>query len=138
MPRTNQDGRDIKMVLCWLTRRHLTDSELARALEMPTSNYSRRKDADDYPMFEELNRLCDHFQVSKRALQIAFGFVDESYLLGLNEDEISQYVDQGGGEVPFFPIGENKGGRTTVDHQAIAPRLSRKRRERRADAPPGP
>ena len=43
MVRTNPDGTDIKRVLEWLPNRDLTDADLAAALGVPPSNYSRHK-----------------------------------------------------------------------------------------------
>ena len=44
MARTNLDGKDIKRVLERLLNRDLTDADLAAALGVPRSNYSRHKD----------------------------------------------------------------------------------------------
>ena len=44
MARTNLDGKDIKRVLERLLNRDLADADLAAALGVPPSNYSRHKD----------------------------------------------------------------------------------------------
>lgn len=134
MPRKNQDGKEIKLVLEWLCRRHFSDSELATALDIPPTNYGRRKDADDFPSYEELARFASYFGLSKRVLQIAFGLRDTEEIVLLSEDELRQYVEQGGGEVPpVFPT--RTPSRTTVEVEAIP---HSRRRQRRVDAPPGP
>ncbi|RAV17532.1 hypothetical protein DQP57_00465 [Mycobacterium colombiense] len=131
MPRTNQDGKDVKLVLEWLCQRRLTDSELALALDIPPTNYSRRKDADDFPSFEELDQFGNHFNLSARALQIAFGYLDTDVLQLLDEDGLRQYVEQGGGVPPVFPT--RRPGTTTI---AIPRTKMLSRRKRKAGAPP--
>jgi hypothetical protein len=51
------DGKPIRRVLEWLLNRDLTDADMAAALDVHPSNYSRHKDDDDYPSFEELTTL---------------------------------------------------------------------------------
>ena len=100
MSRTNLDGKPIRRVLSWLTNQDLTDADLADALEIPTTTFSRRKDDDSFPSYEELTTLADHFELSERALQIAFGFVDLDGLILLDEKGLWQYLEQGGGNHP--------------------------------------
>jgi hypothetical protein len=97
MARTNMDGKPIRRVLEWLLNRALTDADMAAALDVHPSNYSRHKDDDGYPSFEELATLGEHFHVSPRMLQIAFGLLDSDALILLDEDEMKQYLEQGGG-----------------------------------------
>ena len=97
MARTNMDGKPIRRVLEWLLNRDLTDADMAAALDVHPSNYSRHKDDDDYPSFEELTTLGGYFHVSPRMLQIAFGLLDTDALILLDEDEMKQYLEQGGG-----------------------------------------
>jgi hypothetical protein len=132
MPRTNQDGKDIKLVLSWLRGRHISNQELAAALDLPPSSYERRKDADDYPSFEELGTLGTAFNIPPRVLQIAFGLLHLDEVI-LNPDEMHQYVEQGGGEAPpVFPTqprGATTGTITRTERR-------RYRRPRRPDAAP--
>ena len=97
MPRTNLDGKPIRRVLEWLLNRDLTNADMAAALDVHPSNYSRHKDDDDYPSFEELATLGEHFHVSPRMLQIAFGLLDTDALTLLDDDEMKQYLEQSGG-----------------------------------------
>ena len=71
------DGKPIRRVLEWLLNRDLTDADMAAALDVHPSNYSRHKDDDDYPSFEELTTLGAYFHVSPKMLQIAFGLLDK-------------------------------------------------------------
>jgi len=129
MPRTNQDGKDIRLVVSWLCGRFISDAEMAEALGTPTTNYSRRKSDCDFPTFEELHKLADRFGLSALALQIAFGYLDAGVVL-LDDEGMRQYVQQGGGDTPNFPR-----RRELVNSAAPA---STPRRRRRSDAPPGP
>jgi hypothetical protein len=61
MARTNMDGKPIRRVLEWLLNRDLTDADMAAALDVHPSNYSRHKDDDGYPSFEELARVNVRF-----------------------------------------------------------------------------
>ena len=97
MAQTNMDGKPIRRVLEWLLNRDLTDADMAAALDVHPSNYSRHKDDDGYPSFEELTTLGAYFHVSPRMLQIAFGLLDTDALVLLDEDEMNQYLEQGGG-----------------------------------------
>jgi hypothetical protein len=104
------DGKPIRRVLEWLLNRDLTDADMAAALDVHPSNYSRHKDDDGYPSFDELVTLGEHFHVSPRMLQIAFGLLDTDALILLGEDEMNQYLEQGGGNhMNLIGAGGNKG-----------------------------
>lgn len=118
MPRTNRDGKDIKLVVGWLTGRSVSDAEMAEAIGIPTTTYSRNKDADEFPSFEELNSIARHFDLNALMLQVAFGYLDINTVI-LDEEGMRQYVEQGGGDVPSLPTRQV-------------------RRHRREGAPPGP
>lgn len=136
--RTNQDGKDIKLVIGWLCGRSLADAEMALALDLPTTNYSRRKDAADFPSFEELSQLAAYFKLSAMALQVAFGYLDPNVVL-LDAEGMRQYIEQGGGESPFFRS-TGQGGRSptrTTTQELEELKLRSRRRKRRPDAPPG-
>lgn len=105
MARTNMDGKSIKLVLRWLlNREELQDAEIATAAGLTASTYSRRKDSDDFPSFEDLDKIGKHFNISSRMLQIAFGLRDISELVILEDDEMRQYIEQGGANHPHHPL----------------------------------
>lgn len=131
MPRTNQDGKDLKLTMSWFSGRIVSDAEMADAVGIPTTNYSRRKDADDFPNFEELQRVAMYFRLNPLMLQVAFGLLDPSTVL-LDEEGLRQYVEQGGGDIPTFPTRRGDGPVNNVNSGTSS------RRRRRADAPPGP
>jgi transcriptional regulator with XRE-family HTH domain len=97
MPRTNQGGKSIRLVLQWLLNREdVTDKELAEALDKARNTYSNRKYDDDFPSFEELDTIGNHFGISPTMLQIAFGLRKQEEIVLLNDDEKRLYTEQGG------------------------------------------
>ena len=120
MARTNMDGKPIRRVLEWLLNRDLTDADMAAALDVHPSNYSRHKDDDGYPSFEELVTLGEHFHVSPRMLQIAFGLLDTDALILLDEAEMKQYLEQGGAN-HMEPAGA-RGNRGRKGPRLLSPR----------------
>jgi hypothetical protein len=96
MPRLNRAGKDVGRVLEWLLNRDVSDGEIGSALNLAKATYSRRKDAEDFPSFSELTTLGEHFGISERVLQIAFGWRGEDELILLNVDEMCQYMEQAG------------------------------------------
>ena len=116
MPRTNQHGKSIRRVLQWLTNRDLTDADMAAALDIPAANYGRRRVHDDFPTFEELTSLGEHFGVSPYVLPIAFGFLPRVALLLLDERGRDQYAEQGGGTVELQRNGEGPGAGSTKEN----------------------
>jgi hypothetical protein len=124
--RTNQDGKEIRRVLEWLSNRNIQDAEMAAALRMPPATYSRHKDGQNFPSFEQLAMFGAHFGCSARVLQIAFGWRGEDELVLLDEDEMGQYIQQGGGMSPL----------AVADHTDVTNRSATKRRRgRRGQAP---
>lgn len=100
MTRTNHDGKHIKMVLSWLANRELTDGELAEALGVDKTYYSRHKDDDEYPTFEDLATLASAFGLSARTLQISFGYRGTDELVLLDQESMRQFMEQGGANWP--------------------------------------
>lgn len=131
MPRTNQDGKDLKLVCSWFSGRIVSDAEMAEAVGKSSTGYSRDKDNEDFPSFEELQRAALYFRLDPLMLLVAFGLLDPSTVL-LSEDGLRQYVEQGGGDAPTFPTRRGDGPVNNVNSGTSS------RRRRRADAPPGP
>jgi hypothetical protein len=94
MPRLSRQGKSLKRVLEWSLDRDITDVEIAAALDKAAATYSRRKDADDFPTFEELNAIAEQFGMNNRWLQIEFGYLEEDELA----DEQPPVVDDGAAE----------------------------------------
>ncbi len=99
MPRKNGYGNPIDSVISWLLARRVDDREMAGAIGIPPTTYSRRKLAEDFPSFEELQKLGTHFDISPRVLQIAFGHLGDDTVQLLDEAERFLYRKQGG-DVP--------------------------------------
>lgn len=89
-------------MLEWLLSREVPDTEIGAALDYPTSTFGRRKIADDYPTYEELQQIGEVFRVSPTMLQIAFGLRGCNEVVLLDEKERRQYVEQGG-QLPDSP-----------------------------------
>ena len=98
--RTNRDGKPIKLVLGWLAGREVSDGELAKALGVDKTYYSRHKDDDDYPSFEDLEKFGAHFGFDPRVLQINFGYRDVDELILLDYQGMHEYMELGGGNYP--------------------------------------
>jgi len=125
MTRTNMDGKPIRRVLEWLLNRDLTDAEMAAALDMPPANYSRRKEHDDFPNFEELATLGNHFDINSTMLHIAFGLLGTDALFLVDDRGMKQYWEQGGlNDRPTVSAGKEV--RTRYAVRADLPGLDRK------------
>lgn len=100
MPRTSRDGKPIRRVLGWLLNRDLTDGDLAGALGVDKTYFSRHKDDDDFPSFEDIHKLCETFGLCERAIQISFGYRSIDELILLDREGMRQYLEAGGGNYP--------------------------------------
>lgn len=100
MPRTSRDGKPIRRVLGWLLNRDLTDGDLAQALEVDKTYFSRHKEDDDFPSFEDIHKLAVCFGLCERALQISFGYRSIDELILLDREGMRQYMEAGGGNYP--------------------------------------
>jgi transcriptional regulator with XRE-family HTH domain len=56
------------------------DSEIAAALDLSVSTYSRRKDRPDFPTFHELRRIAERLGVDETILLVDFGYIDVTSL----------------------------------------------------------
>jgi transcriptional regulator with XRE-family HTH domain len=59
---------------------------MAAALNISLSTYSRRKDRDDFPTFDELRLLAERLGVDRTILHVDFGYLDVSEV----SDELRQ------------------------------------------------
>jgi hypothetical protein len=122
VPRTDENGRQLKALLDYLLDGDVDAKDIYDALGTSSSTYYRRIKEADYPDAEELRRVSDRFGVSYPDLQIRFGL--------MSEQEVWSYIES-------RPIGgpalrEATAIRTT--HRTRAPRLSELKP--RSDAPP--
>ena len=91
----DQGCPDARALLEWLLRRRINHSEIAEALAIPESTYSRRRKRPRgwCPTYEDLNLIGHHFGVSPRVLQIKFGHRGSDEVAILNDDELRQHHD---------------------------------------------
>jgi uncharacterized membrane-anchored protein YjiN (DUF445 family) len=80
MPRTDSDGRTVRLSVSRLLGRAVLDSEIANALDLPASTYSKRKDKPDFPTFTELHQIAEHLGVDETILHVDFGYIDVTRL----------------------------------------------------------
>jgi len=117
VPRTDENGRQLKALLEYLLDGDVDAKDIYDALGISSSTYYRRIKEHDYPNAEELRLVAGRFGLSYPDLQVRFGL--------MTRDEVRNYV-----ESPAFTV-------TTINSPTtlrIAPKLSELRP--RQDAPP--
>ncbi|MCG5433276.1 XRE family transcriptional regulator [Mycobacterium sp. MYCO198283] len=75
MPRTDENGRQLKALLDYLLDGEVEAKDIYDALGTSSSTYYRRIKESDYPNAEELRRVSDRFGLSYPDLQIRFGLM---------------------------------------------------------------
>ncbi|MBS1693255.1 MAG: helix-turn-helix transcriptional regulator [Actinobacteria bacterium] len=75
MPRTDENGRQLKALLDYLLDGDVEAKDIYDALGVSSSTYYRRIKDADYPSAEELRRVADRFGLSYPDLQIRFGLM---------------------------------------------------------------
>jgi transcriptional regulator with XRE-family HTH domain len=90
MPLIDRDGRTARQSVSRLLSRRVRDSEMAAALGLSLSTYSRRKDKPDFPTFAELRQIAEWFGVDGTVVLVDFGYVD---VATLNDELQQRYTD---------------------------------------------
>jgi len=85
MPRTDENGRQLKALLGYLLDGEVEAKEIYDALGISSSTYYRRIKEDDYPDAEELRRVADRFNLSFPDLQVRFGL--------MSHHEVRSYIE---------------------------------------------
>ena len=85
MPRTDENGRQLKALLDYLLDGEIDAKDIFDALGISSSTYYRRIKEADYPNAEELRLVADRFALSYPDLQIQFGL--------MSRREVLQYVE---------------------------------------------
>src|ERR1700730_9628409 len=80
MPMLDRDGRTARQAVSRLLSRGVRDSEMAVALAVSLSTFSRRKDKPDFPSYVELRQISQRFGVDETVLLVDFGYVDVTSL----------------------------------------------------------
>ena len=117
MPRTDENGKQLKALLDYLLDGEVEAKEIYDALGTSSSTYYRRIKEDDYPNAEELRRVADRFDLSYPDLQVRFGL--------MSRQEVRSYMES----APFTVA--------TVQQPTITRRLPKlSELKPRQDAPP--
>ncbi len=77
MPRTDENGRQLKALLDYLLDGDVDAKAIFTALGVSSSTYYRRVKEADYPNAEELRNVADRFRLSYPDLQIRFGLMSQ-------------------------------------------------------------
>ncbi|MET0452290.1 MAG: XRE family transcriptional regulator [Mycobacterium sp.] len=119
MPRTDENGRQLKALLDYLLDGDVDAKAIYDALGTSSSTYYRRIKEPDYPNAEEMRLVADRFHLSYPDLQVRFGL--------MTREEVWSYVESAPLSVVTIaePVTTQRTGR---------PRL--KDLTPRADAPP--
>lgn len=120
MPRTDENGRQLKALLDYLLDGEIDAKDIYDALTISSSTYYRRIKDDDYPNAEELRRVADRFALSYPDLQIQFGL--------MSRQEVWSYIES----APFTMTAVQEAVHTKQTTRP--PKLSEMKP--RADAPP--
>lgn len=118
MPRTDENGRQLKALLDYLFDGDVEAREIQDALGISSSTYYRRIKEASYPNAEELRLVADRFSLSYPDLQIRFGL--------MTHEEVANYLGSTSLSVATT-------ARVTAA-QTIKPKFANL--TRRADAPP--
>lgn len=122
VPRTDENGRQLKALLDYLLDGDIEAKDIYDALGTSSSTYYRRVKETDYPNAEELRRVSDRFGLSYPDLQIRFGL--------MSRQEVWSYLES----APVIV--------TTVNHDTVTETKPQTRRKKlselspRQDAPP--
>ena len=82
MPRTDENGRQLKALLNYLLDGEVEAQEIYEGLGVSSSTYYRRIKEPDYPSAEELRKVADRFDLSYPDLQVRFGLMSREELEG--------------------------------------------------------
>jgi hypothetical protein len=82
VPRTDENGRQLRALLNYLLDGHITNQQVYQALGISSSGYYRRIKHDDFPNADELHKIANKFRLSFTDLQVRLGFVTQEDLEG--------------------------------------------------------
>ncbi|AFP39547.1 hypothetical protein MSMEI_3083 [Mycolicibacterium smegmatis MC2 155] len=85
VPRTDENGRQLKALLDYLLDGDIDAKAIYTALGVSSSTYYRRIKEPDYPNAEELRQVADRFNLSYPDLQVRFGL--------MSRQEVWHYVE---------------------------------------------
>ena len=117
VPRTDENGRQLKALLSYLLDGEVDAKEIYDALGVSSSTYYRRIKEEDYPNAEELRLVADRFNLSYPDLQVRFGL--------MSHHEVRSYMESG--PLAVATVGEATMTRRRARMSELTPR---------PDAPP--
>ena len=120
MPRTDENGRQLKALLDYLLDGDIDAKAIYDALGTSSSTYYRRIKEPDYPNAEELRRVADRFDLSYPDLQVRFGL--------MSREEVWSYLDSA--PLSVATVTEPVTSQRTVRRQKLSQLVPRQ------DAPP--
>jgi hypothetical protein len=132
VPRTDENGRQLKALLDYLLDGDVEAKHIYDALSVSSSTYYRRLKETDYPNAEELRLIADRFDLNYPDLQIRFGL--------MSRQEVWHYVESSPLVVATAPeatevaLGTATATKFDTRTQRRLPRLSEL--SPRQDAPP--
>lgn len=85
VPRTDENGRQLKALLDYLLDGDVDAKAIYDALGTSSSTYYRRIKEADYPNAEELRHIADRFTLSYPDLQVRFGL--------MSREEVRSYLE---------------------------------------------
>jgi hypothetical protein len=85
VPRTDENGRQLKALLDYLLDGDIDAKAIYDALGTSSSTYYRRIKEPDYPNAEELRQVSDRFGLSYPDLQVRFGL--------MSREEVWSYLE---------------------------------------------
>lgn len=85
MPRTDENGRQLKALLDYLLDGDVEAKHIYDALGVSSSTYYRRLKEADYPNAEELRLVADRFDLNYPDLQVRFGL--------MTRQEVWRYIE---------------------------------------------
>ncbi|CAM3341908.1 XRE family transcriptional regulator [Mycobacterium frederiksbergense] len=124
MPRTDENGRQLKALLDYLLDGDVEAKDIYDALDISSSTYYRRIKESSYPDAEELRRVADRFALSYPDLQIRFGL--------MSRQEVWNYIES----TPFTVTAVQDAVRVQAEPQQQTRRPKLSELTPRSDAPP--
>jgi hypothetical protein len=120
VPRTDENGRQLKTLLDYLLDGEVDAKAIYDALGTSSSTYYRRIKEADYPNAEEMRLVADRFNLSYPDLQVRFGL--------MSREEVRSYLESA-------PLSVLTGTEQTTETRTVhRPRL--RDLVPRSDAPP--
>jgi hypothetical protein len=126
VPRTDENGRQLKALLDYLLDGDVDAKAIFTALGVSSSTYYRRVKEADYPNAEELRSVADRFRLSYPDLQIRFGL--------MSQQEVWNYLDSA--PVAVATAATRTSARTSAETTSATRRPRLSELTPRPDAPP--